>query len=80
MTSIKKYLTVDDLWLKTVEVISNVPVVICNQQIEKHRIEIPNTEKVGLFNLNLTENKNDLNLKELQKDYKLAKRILNSKC
>ena len=80
LTSIKKYLTVDDLWLKTVEVISNVPVVICNQQIEKHRIEIPNTEKVGLFNLNLTENKNDLNLKELQKDYKLAKRILNSKC
>src|SRR5699024_12827234 len=34
---IKHYITVDDLWLKLVEVLSNVPTVVCSLRIEKMR-------------------------------------------
>ena len=60
---IKHYITVDDLWLKLVEVLSNVPTVVCSLRIEKMREGIPDTQAQGLFNKNVGKNENDLYLK-----------------
>lgn len=73
---IKHYITVDDLWLKTVEVLSNVPTVVCSLKLEKMRKGIPNTQTQGLFNKNVGKNENDLYLKELDSEFSLASKIL----
>ena len=73
---IEHYITVDDLWLKTVEVLSNVPTVVCSLKIEKMRKGIPNTQTQGLFNKNVGKNENDLYLKELDNEFSLASKIL----
>ena len=73
---IKHYITVDDLWLKLVEVLSNVPTVVCSLRIEKMREGIPDTQAQGLFNKNVGKNENDLYLKDLDKKFSLASKIL----
>ena len=73
---IKHYITVDDLWLKLVEVLSNVPTVVCSLKIEKMREGITDTQAQGLFNKNVGKNENDLYLKDLDKEFSLASKIL----
>lgn len=73
---IKHYITVDDLWLKLVEVLSNVPTVVCSLKIEKMREGIPDIQAQGLFNKNVGKNENDLYLKDLDREFSLASKIL----
>lgn len=75
LAEIKRYLTVDDLWLKTAEVLSGVSTVICDCRMEERRQGIPNTQEQGLFNNNIGQNENDLHLKDLDQRFDLAKKI-----
>lgn len=72
---IRRYLTVDDLWLKAVEVLDGIPTVVCDSKIEKLRLGIPDTQTHGLFNKNVGENENDKYLKDLEKEFFLNKKI-----
>lgn len=76
---IEKYIKVDDLWLKNVEVLSNVSTVLCKKStvLEKRRIGIPNTQDTALMNVNVFENNNDKALEELDKEYNLSRKILS---
>ncbi|UIK34916.1 glycosyltransferase family 2 protein [Lactobacillus amylovorus] len=72
---INKYITVDDLWLKTVEVLSNVPLVICDKKIDQKRIEIPSAQDIGLTKQNVDGLGNDINLKSLDENFDLSLKI-----
>lgn len=69
--NIKKYIQVDDLWLKTIEILDKVPTVICNSEIDKNRIEIPSAQSSGLTRTNVLESQNDRYWTELDKEYGL---------
>nr|WP_117118411.1 glycosyltransferase [Lactobacillus rodentium] len=77
---IKKYIQVDDLWLKNIEVISRVSTVICDGAaiLERNRIDIPHTQATALSNINVNENNNDTALKKLEKEYSFSKGILQN--
>ena len=77
---VKKYIYVDDLWLKNVEVISGVSTVICEGGaiLEKNRIDIPDTQATALTNINYYENNNDKALKKLEEEYNLSQEILKN--
>ena len=77
---IKKYIQVDDLWLKNIEVISKVSTVICDGAaiLERNRIDIPHTQATALSNINVNENNNDTALKKLEKEYSFSKGILQN--
>lgn len=75
LRSIQRYLTVDDLWLKTVEVLSGITTVMCDRRMEENRRGIPHTQDQGLFNNNVGHNENDIQLKDLNERYDLAQRI-----
>lgn len=72
---IKKYINVDDLWLKTVEIMSNIPVVICDAKIDRERIDIPYVQGVGLAQQNVNGSGNNANLKSLDDEFGLALKI-----
>lgn len=72
---IKKYIRVDDLWLKANELMLNIPTVLCEASVDKKRIEIPTAQKVGLFQKNGGDNLNDLYWKELNDDFNLIKKL-----
>lgn len=73
---INKYIEVDDLWLKTVEIISGVPTVICGSKLEKNRIEIPSAQKVGLAKTNVDLGQNNIKLKELEKEFDITHKLI----
>lgn len=85
LTYIKKYINVDDLWMKAVEILSDVPVVICDHSLEDKRIEIPSAQKTALAIQNVGQKQNDVKLKELDIDFNIfvkleqAEKRLNSK-
>lgn len=72
---VNKYINVDDLWLKAVEVVSEVPVVICNKKLEKNRIEITSAQKNALANKNVGQGQNDIKIMELDKDFNLLDKL-----
>lgn len=76
---INEYIKVDDLWLKNIEVLSNVSTVLCKKStvLEKRRIDVPNTQDTALTNVNVFENNNDKALNELDKEYNLSRKILS---
>lgn len=80
MKKISEYIDVDDLWLKNVELNSNIPTVICKEGsiLEKHRIDIPNTQITALFNKNVIKNNNDRALKKLDEQYDFSRKVLHS--
>lgn len=77
---IKEYINVDDLWLKNIEVLSNIATVICKKGIvlEKNRIDLPNTQTTALTNINVTKNNNDIALEKLDQEYGFSKKILRN--
>ena len=77
---IKKYLRVDDLWLKNIEVISRVSTVICDEGriLERNRIDVPNTQATALANINVSESNNDKALKKLEEEYSFSQEILQN--
>lgn len=75
LDEINRYLTVDDLWLKTAEVLTGVKTVICDCRMEENRQGIPDTQAQGLFNNNVGQNENDLYLQDLNQRFDLAKKI-----
>lgn len=77
---IKEYINVDDLWLKNIEVLSNIATVICKKGIvlEKNRIDLPNTQATGLANINVIKNNNDIALGKLDQEYGFSKKILRN--
>lgn len=72
---IKEYVSVDDLWLKAIEIINNVPTVLCDQIVEKRRIEIPSAQKNGLAQVNVALKNNDKYWAKLEDEYNLLDRI-----
>lgn len=75
---IKKYIETDDLWLKAVEIVSEVPTVLCSKKVDMNRIDIEEVQKDGLFNTNTGEfGTNDKNWKRLAKQFELVSLILN---
>lgn len=74
---INKYINADDLWMKAVELVSHVPVVIANPKLEKKRIEIPEAQDVALAKNNVGNYQNDAYLKELEKDFHILSKIKN---
>ena len=75
LENVYRYLTVDDLWLKTAEVLSGVTTVMCDRRMEENRRGIPHTQEQGLFNNNVGHNENDVQLKDLNQRFDLAKKI-----
>nr|WP_269322387.1 glycosyltransferase [Lactobacillus delbrueckii] len=73
--SIKKYIQVDDLWLKTVEILDKIPTVVCDAEIDRNRIEIPSAQTSGLAQTNVLENQNDRYWAELDRKYKLFDKL-----
>lgn len=57
----------DDLWLKMMQVMVNTPVVICDKNCDLKYIE--NTQETGLFNVNVLEGNNDLQLNNILSSY-----------
>lgn len=74
---INKYIDVDDLWLKNVEILSGVPTVICDANLEKNRIEIPSAQKVGLAKKNVDLGQNNVKIEELDKDFNISCELIN---
>ena len=74
---INNYINVDDLWLKTVEIISGIPTVICDLSVDHHRIEIPSAQKNGLTNINVFQKQNDKYWLELNRQFKLFEKLFN---
>ena len=73
---IEKYIDVDDLWLKNVEILSNIPTVLCGLNIDIGRYDIPSAQKRGLFVKNTgIENNNDKKWNELNKEFKLFNKL-----
>lgn len=74
-SEIKKYIQVDDLWLKTVEILNHVPTVVCDKRIDEKRIEIPSAQSIGLTQTNVLKNENDLYWSKLDKEYNLFDKL-----
>lgn len=72
---IKKYIYVDDLWLKTVELISGVPTVICDQKVDHKRIDIVSAQDQSLSKVNVVQNQNDEKLIQLETDFNLLSKL-----
>lgn len=72
---VKEFLHVDDLWLKTVEIIDNVPTVLCDPDVDKNRIEIVSAQSSGLSQVNVLENRNDKYWSKLNQEYDLFARL-----
>lgn len=60
----------DDLWLKYIEVVSNVPVVRAPGRYNLSYM-IQSVQELGLRNANVTENQNDIFLERLQEYFKI---------
>lgn len=78
-SEIKKYIQVDDLWLKTVEILNHVPTVVCDKRIDEKRIEIPSAQSIGLTQTNVLKNENDLYWSKLDKEYNLFDKLSHQK-
>lgn len=75
---IKKYINVDDLWLKNVEVRSNIPVVMCNPKVDYKRIEIESAQDIGLSQQNYFNNENDIYLNRLNLDFNFDNQVIKA--
>lgn len=78
-SEIRKYIQVDDLWLKTVEILNHVPTVVCDKRIDEKRIEIPSAQSIGLTQTNVLKNENDLYWSKLDKEYNLFDKLSHQK-
>lgn len=73
---IKKYIDVDDLWLKNIEILSEIPTVLCGLDVDKNRYDIPSAQQEGLFAKNTgIENNNDKKWDKLNKEFKLFNKM-----
>lgn len=74
---IKKFISVDDLWLKTVEILSDVPVVLCNEIVAWRRADIvlQEEEQLGLSVINVGQGRNTEYWKMLDREFKLADKV-----
>lgn len=72
---INKYIYVDDLWLKTIEILSGIPTVLCNPKVDRKRIVIPVAQKNGLTQKNVFENQNDMYWEKLNSEFDLLDKI-----
>ena len=62
--------------LKNVEILSNIPTVLCGLNIDIGRYDIPSAQKRGLFVKNTgIENNNDKKWNELNKEFKLFNKL-----
>lgn len=77
LNKIQKYLTVDDLWLKNVELLSNVKTVLCDDKVDKKRYEILSVQQYGLSQSNLEKNENDFYIKKLDETYNMKEKMLS---
>lgn len=50
----------DDLWLKTMQILSGTKVVLCDQRIRLNRMLIPGSQDNSLNSSNVHQNKNDI--------------------
>lgn len=78
---IRKYISVDDLWLKTVEILNGIPTVTsvknCNHP---QYIEIPSSDqRIALSKANVGKNENDKYWMQLDKEFDLFNRLIVSK-
>lgn len=75
---IKKFIMVDDLWLKTVEILSDVPVVLCDEIIDWRRAEIDLSKEgqLGLSAINVGQGRNTKYWKMLDHEFKLADKVV----
>ena len=66
----------DDLWLKNIEILSEIPTVLCGLDVDKNRYDIPSAQQEGLFAKNTgIENNNDKKWNELNKEFKLFNKM-----
>lgn len=75
INKINKYISVDDLWLKAVELKERVPVVLCDSKVDKLRIELPGAAENGLAKSNVKMNQNDVYWSLLNKEYDLISKF-----
>ncbi|MFK5655765.1 glycosyltransferase [Lactobacillus delbrueckii subsp. bulgaricus] len=75
---IKKFITVDDLWLKAVEILSDIPVVLCDEIIDWRRADIVLTEEgqLGLSVINVGQGRNTEYWEMLDDEFKLADKVV----
>lgn len=72
---INKYILVDDLWLKAVELIGSVPIVLCDSKVDRVRIELPGAAENGLAKGNVEMNQNDVYWSLLNREYNLISKF-----
>lgn len=75
VNEINKYISVDDLWLKTVELTGRVPVVLCDSKVDRVRIELPGAADNGLAKGNVEMNQNDVYWSLLNREYNLISKV-----
>ncbi|KRM63954.1 glycosyltransferase [Ligilactobacillus agilis DSM 20509] len=75
LNEINKYISVDDLWLKTVELTGRVPVVLCDSKVDRVRIELPGAAENGLAKDNVEMNQNDVYWSLLNREYNLISKF-----
>lgn len=75
VNEINKYISVDDLWLKAVELVGRVPVVLCDSKVDRVRIELPGAAENGLTKVNVELNQNDMYWSILNREYNLISKF-----
>lgn len=75
VNEINKYISVDDLWLKAVELIGRVPIVLCDSKVDRVRIELPGAAENGLTKSNVEMNQNDVYWSLLNREYNLISKF-----
>ncbi|MGY4695063.1 glycosyltransferase [Ligilactobacillus salivarius] len=75
VNEINKYISVDDLWLKAVELVGRVPVVLCDSKVDRVRIELPGAAENGLTKVNVELNQNDMYWSLLNREYNLISKF-----
>lgn len=75
VNEINKYISVDDLWLKAVELVGRVPVVLCDSKVDRVRIELPGAAENGLAKVNVELNQNDMYWSLLNREYNLISKF-----
>lgn len=75
VNEINKYISVDDLWLKAVELVGRVPVVLCDSKVDRVRIELPGAAENGLTKVNVELNQNDMYWSLLNRKYNLISKF-----
>lgn len=77
---IMKYISVDDLWLKTVEILNNIPTVTSiNNCYCPPYVEIPSSsQKKALSKTNVDKNENDKYWMQLDKKFNLFSKLTNN--